>query len=98
MLDDLQASVPISVISARVHNSIARMSWLVARQLSKQTGITRVALSGGVWQNMTLLHKTLDLMHPDGFQIYVHSQAPTNDGGIALGQAVVASSRVMAVR
>ena len=54
-------------------------------------GISEVALSGGVWQNMTLLTKTIPSLTQAGFRIYVHKQIPPNDGGLALGQAAIAT-------
>jgi hydrogenase maturation protein HypF len=42
--------------------------------MSKDTGIRTVALSGGVWQNITLMRRTLSLLHAGGFQVYLHHQ------------------------
>ncbi|GAH12059.1 unnamed protein product, partial [marine sediment metagenome] len=50
-----------------------------------------VALSGGVFQNRLLLRKTINLLENNGFQVFTHRQVPCNDGGIALGQAVIAN-------
>jgi hydrogenase maturation protein HypF len=55
-----------------------------------------VALSGGVWQNTFLLAQTVGLLQAEGLQVLVHRQVPTNDGGLALGQIVVATARVKA--
>jgi hydrogenase maturation protein HypF len=46
-------------------------------------------LSGGVWQNTTLLAKTIRVLSRDDFSVYTHHQMPTNDGGISLGQAMI---------
>jgi hydrogenase maturation protein HypF len=46
-----------------------------------------------VWHNITLLRKTIPLLENDGFTVYIHRQVPTNDGGLALGQAVIASKQ-----
>lgn len=86
---DVRAGVSIPVIAARFHNGVARMVREVAHRLRAQYGLNEVALSGGVWQNMTLLAKTMELLQADGFGVYVHCLVPANDGGIALGQAVV---------
>jgi hydrogenase maturation protein HypF len=61
------------------------------RQIREETGIDEVALSGGVWQNITLLGRTLSLLEKDGFKVYIHQEVPTNDGGLSLGQAVIAA-------
>jgi hydrogenase maturation protein HypF len=92
---DLNKGITPSKISARFHNSIARMVYEVCEQIRKDNGVDQVALSGGVWQNMTLLRLTYDLLTSENFKIYVHRQVPTNDGGLALGQAMVAIHRMI---
>jgi len=54
------------------------------------TGLNCVVLSGGSWQNRYLLERTIELLTEDGFQVYSHYLVPANDGGLALGQALVA--------
>ncbi len=76
-------------ISARFHNTIARMISSVCRDVSKATGLTQVVLSGGVFQNRLLSRRALTLLHEEGLKVFVHHQVPCNDGGISLGQAVV---------
>jgi hydrogenase maturation protein HypF len=49
-----------------------------------------VILSGGVWQNITLLMKTMKKLDKSNFNVFIHNQVPTNDGGLALGQAAIA--------
>jgi len=66
----------------------------VCTRLREQYGLSEVALSGGVWQNMTLLAKTMSLLQAAGFTIYIHRLVPANDGGLALGQAAIAASRL----
>ncbi|MEN8242069.1 MAG: carbamoyltransferase HypF [Chloroflexota bacterium] len=90
IVKELKARTPISLISARFHNTIAQLSLSVCQKLRKQSGINVVALSGGVWQNTTLLHKTIGLLVSDDFTVYVHQVVPANDGGLSLGQAVIA--------
>jgi hydrogenase maturation protein HypF len=53
-----------------------------------------VALSGGVFQNMFLLNRTFNRLIEDGFKVYIHQRFPPNDGGISLGQAVIANSKL----
>jgi hydrogenase maturation protein HypF len=86
---DLKSGVPNPIISARFHNGVAAMVRQVALEIREQFAINQVALSGGVWQNAILSIKTITLLEREGFQILTHQQVPTNDGGIALGQAVV---------
>jgi hydrogenase maturation protein HypF len=93
VLEDVLAGVPISQISARFHNGIAHMVLDVCQAARKETGIKQVALSGGVWQNMTLLLKSVSFLKAAGFEVLLHNQVPPNDGGLALGQAVIAATR-----
>jgi len=53
-----------------------------------------VALSGGVFQNVTLLRRTVPLLQEAGFTVYTHHLVPPNDGGVSLGQVVIASMRM----
>lgn len=94
LVKDVLSNVPVSSISARFHNGLADMVRAAVNKISQDTGIRAVALSGGVWQNITLLGRTLSLLHADGFQVYLHHEVPTNDGGLSLGQAVIAASRL----
>jgi len=86
---DVRAEVPAPIIAARFHNGVARMVRDVCLRLRAETGLSAVALSGGVFQNITLMRKTVPLLEEAGFTVYVHRLVPPNDAGIALGQAVV---------
>ena len=94
VLDDMHNNISTSIISARFHNSIARMVCKVCNTLRNDNGINDVVLSGGVWQNLTLLQRTHNLLLSDNFKVYIHHQVPTNDGGLALGQAIIAINRM----
>jgi hydrogenase maturation protein HypF len=96
MQKDLCAGVPVPAISARFHNGVAEMTRQVVETLSRRYGLSRVVLSGGVWQNMALLYKTMRLLQNAGMRVFIHAKTPTNDGGIALGQAVIADYRLKA--
>ena len=74
-----------SYIAARFHNTLA--NWIVS--VAQQAGVPQVALSGGVFQNGYLAERTAALLEARGFQVYTHQRVPPNDGGIALGQAVI---------
>ncbi|HBA90845.1 MAG TPA: carbamoyltransferase HypF [Anaerolineaceae bacterium] len=95
LLRDWRAGTAQSVLAARFHNSVARLTVEVCQQLSQTSGTKVVALSGGVWQNMLLLEKTHNLLEADGFTVLSHRRVPANDGCIALGQAVVAGSQIL---
>jgi hydrogenase maturation protein HypF len=66
----------------------------VCNQIRAAHQLNEVALSGGVWQNIILLDKTVGLLQQNGFHIYLHRQVPANDGGLALGQAVIAAYKM----
>ena len=87
---DLCAGRSAASISAGFHQGIARMVLEVSRMIRNETGCLFVALSGGVWQNVTLLGLTTRLLTGDGFTVFTHSKVPPNDGGLALGQALAA--------
>jgi hydrogenase maturation protein HypF len=94
LLQDMESGVPISKISARFHNGLAACVEEICLKIRSETGIDEVALSGGVWQNITLLGRTLSLLDKDGFRVYIHREVPANDGGLSLGQAVIAAARM----
>jgi hydrogenase maturation protein HypF len=90
---DVRAGVAPGVIAARFHTGMARMIRDVCRQIREKTGLNEVALSGGVFQNVTLLGQAVPLLEEAGFTVYTHRLVPPSDGGLALGQAVIASVR-----
>jgi hydrogenase maturation protein HypF len=91
IVDDLHSKTPEAKIAARFHNTVAQMIDELSKAISAKTGITRVALSGGVFQNRLLLRKTVSQLESDGFEVFTHRQVPCNDGGISLGQVVIAN-------
>ncbi len=91
IIEDLEQGISSGRISVRFHNTIARMTDEMCRLIADETGINQVALSGGVFQNRLLLRETIKLLENSGFQVFTHRQAPCNDGGISLGQVVVAN-------
>ncbi|MBE2199841.1 MAG: carbamoyltransferase HypF, partial [Anaerolinea sp.] len=93
ILADLRHRIPIPTIAARFHNSVAQMTLAVCRELRTRYSLNEVALSGGVWQNVTLLTQTIQLLQADGFTVLLHSKVPPNDGGLALGQTAVAFTK-----
>ena len=61
----------------------------MCRQVGAERGIRQVVLGGGVFQNRVLLQRCCSELARSGLDVYVSRQVPTNDGGLALGQAVV---------
>ncbi|MCK5328468.1 MAG: carbamoyltransferase HypF, partial [Candidatus Latescibacteria bacterium] len=90
IIEDLRNGASSGRISAKFHNAVAEMIASVCGLIRTRTGLKEVALSGGVFQNRMLLERTVPLLEKQGFSVYTHHQVPPNDGGISLGQAVVA--------
>jgi hydrogenase maturation protein HypF len=83
---DAAAGAGRAVISARFHNALAE--WIA--RVAERVGTPQVVLSGGVFQNRYLMEKAASILESRRFTVYTHRQVPANDGGIALGQAVLA--------
>ena len=99
VVEDVLAGKPVATIAAAFHAALAETFAATCRAVADATGITTVALSGGVFQNTTLLAWTLERLAAYGFDgagsahglpALVHRQVPPNDGGLALGQALIA--------
>ncbi|HXV20815.1 MAG TPA: carbamoyltransferase HypF, partial [Desulfuromonadales bacterium] len=90
IVDDLQGGVPVPAVSARFHNTLAYLVAETCLLVRADTGLARVALSGGVFQNRYLTGKCVSILKRGGFEVLTHSLVPPNDGGLALGQAVIA--------
>jgi hydrogenase maturation protein HypF len=91
--DDVLAGIPRPVIAARFHHGVAGVIEEGCLLLRERHGLSTVALSGGVFQNMLLLHAVVARLEARGFTVLTHSRVPCNDGGISLGQAAVAAAR-----
>ena len=89
LVEDIKNGVDKRVIASKFHETIACVVLEGCKKISAGNGIKKVALSGGVFQNMTLLEKCVYKLETAGFEVYIHSRVPSNDGGIALGQAVI---------
>jgi hydrogenase maturation protein HypF len=90
LLEDIKRNTSASYISCRFHNTIAQVIVDMCEKIRSETELNLVALSGGVFQNLYLLTRAVELLRMKGFIVLTHQQIPTNDGGIALGQAVIA--------
>ncbi|MFN8377502.1 MAG: hypothetical protein U0452_02425 [Anaerolineae bacterium] len=86
---DVRAGVPAARIAAKFHAALAEVTVQLLVQLRAQTGVGVVALSGGVFQNVTMLGLVNDGLKDAGFMVLNHEKTPPNDGGLALGQAVL---------
>jgi len=88
---DIALRVPLPVIAARFHNSIIWAIFEGVSRISHDTGIKKVVLTGGTFQNKYLAEKAMTLLTGNGFEVYLAGRIPCNDGGIALGQILVAA-------
>ena len=93
IVDDLNTKTEISIISSKFHNTMIEVIVETAMKIRKETGIKKVVLSGGSFQNAILLGKSEIRLKEKGFDVYTHRLVPSNDGGIALGQLAVAAKR-----
>jgi hydrogenase maturation protein HypF len=91
VVEDWREGVDPERIAGKFHATLARALADTCAVLREETGIDKVVLSGGVFQNRLLTLEALDELEKRGFACYVHRRVPCNDGGISLGQAVVAS-------
>jgi hydrogenase maturation protein HypF len=80
-----------ATLAGRFHASLAAMTLDVCEELRSRTALQRIVLSGGVFQNCLLTEMTLARLEDSGFEVLMHSLVPPNDGGLALGQAIVAA-------
>ena len=90
ILSDLSGQ-KISLISAKFHNTVAQVILEVSKQIRKETTLNNVILSGGVFQNKYLHEKSISLLRRNRFKVFANHLVPANDGGISLGQLVIAS-------
>jgi hydrogenase maturation protein HypF len=91
LVRDVKIKVAPALISLKFHNTMARIVAEMCQFIAKESSIKRVALSGGVFQNRLLLRLTLAALQKEGFEVLTHRLVPPNDGGISLGQAVIAN-------
>lgn len=88
-LEDLRRGVPAPEMAAAFHHAVADLILCCCEIARERTGIRTVALSGGVFQNTTLLGLTTTALARQDFEILTHRKVPPNDGGLALGQAAI---------
>jgi hydrogenase maturation protein HypF len=91
---DVRNECPVSMISVKFHNTVIALLADLCERVRRVHGLTRVVLSGGVFQNARLMTGLIPALEARGFEVFSHRLVPTNDGGIALGQAVIAAKSV----
>jgi hydrogenase maturation protein HypF len=91
IVNDVAHNRPAEDSSAQFHNTLAAAIVEVCTRIRESDGLDRVCLSGGTFQNLYLLERTIVRLRRCGFAVFLHALVPANDGGIALGQAVIAN-------
>ncbi len=95
IIHDIEHQIPVSRIAARFHNTLAHGIAQTVAQISSQTHIKTVALSGGCFQNQYLLQKTVEMLSRKQLTVLLHEKVPANDGGLSLGQLAIAAHGFM---
>jgi hydrogenase maturation protein HypF len=91
---DISSGLRVGEISARFHNTLSAAIGEVCSRVGSRDAVNRVCLSGGSFQNLYLLGRTVVELRRRGFDVFLHTQVPANDGGLSLGQAVVANEQL----
>jgi hydrogenase maturation protein HypF len=94
LVRDVKMGLAVGFMAAKFHNTLLAVIVEVCRRLRQTDGLNRVCLSGGTFQNEYLLQRVIPSLQVRGFEVYLNSQVPINDGGIAFGQAVIANAIV----
>jgi hydrogenase maturation protein HypF len=96
VMRDLGEGLPPSRVAAKFHHGLAAATAAACSRAAERAGVASVVLSGGVFQNRTLLDRTAVLLRDAGLRVLIPERLPVNDGGIAYGQLAVAAARVSA--
>jgi hydrogenase maturation protein HypF len=84
----------VGEISACFHNTLSTAIGAVCARIGANDAVNRVCLSGGSFQNLYLLGRTVVELRRRGFEVFLHAQVPANDGGLSLGQAMIANQHL----
>ncbi|MEH2353840.1 carbamoyltransferase HypF [Nostoc sp.] len=95
LLNDLQQQIPQPIMAAKFHQGLANAIVEMVKHLSQENLINQVALTGGVFQNCILLKEVTKRLETLGIKVLTHSLVPANDGGLSLGQAVIAAAQLI---
>ena len=94
LVREVRMRLPVGSMAAKFHNTLVAVIVEVCRRVCESDGLSIVCLSGGTFQNAYLLERVVPALRGHGFEVYLNTKVPTNDGGIALGQAAVANAIV----
>jgi hydrogenase maturation protein HypF len=92
VVQDRLDGVAPRVISGRFHNTLIHLFTALCLEIRRETGLGHVVMSGGVFQNVILLAGLTRALEKSGFEVSNHARVPANDGGLAIGQAMVAAA------
>jgi hydrogenase maturation protein HypF len=92
VMADVMANRAAPAVAGAFHRGVAQTIDAVCRAIRERDGLQEVCLSGGTFQNWTLLKETVGLLRGGGFQVRLHSQVPPGDGGLSLGQAAIGAA------
>jgi hydrogenase maturation protein HypF len=95
LLNDLQQEISQPIMAAKFHKGLANAIVEMVKHLCQENLISQVALTGGVFQNTILLQQVSNLLQTSGVKVLTHSLVPANDGGLSLGQAVIAAAQLI---
>jgi hydrogenase maturation protein HypF len=95
IVQDIGNQVHPNDISRRFHNGLAAVFAELAEHIRSSSALNRVCLSGGCFQNTLLFESLRGLLRQRDFEVYFHTEVPAGDGGLSLGQALVASRRLL---
>jgi len=95
LLKDIRQQVNVAEMSRKFHNGLALVFVDLAERIRDRTSVNRVCLSGGCFLNVLLLETMITELKNRSFEVYFHTEVPAGDGGISLGQAVIAGHRIL---
>jgi hydrogenase maturation protein HypF len=93
LCEELREGINVALIATKFHNTVAESSLQMVKKIRMETGLHKVALSGGTFQNKYLLERLENKLVKDNFIVFTHTRVPCNDGGIALGQLAIAARK-----
>ena len=91
IVEDLRRKVCTETISRRFHNGLVETLVRLACLLRQESSINQICLSGGTFNNLLVFEHLIRKLERHGFEVFTHSEVPTGDGGLSLGQALVAA-------
>ncbi|MGB9467253.1 MAG: carbamoyltransferase HypF [Candidatus Acidiferrum sp.] len=91
IVEDLRRKICTATISRRFHNGLVETLVLLAGLLRQESSINQICLSGGTFNNLLVFEHLIRKLESNGFEVFTHSEVPSGDGGLSLGQALVAA-------